>query len=149
MKYLVIFILFLGGFQTYAQSDAVLDFAEVVPQFPGGEKAMNTFINNNLVYPKQCRERGESGTVYIQIVVYKDGSIGDFKVMRKTNIALDDEALRVVKLMPNWIPGEVKGKKVNVRYMIPISFQIVEGPKTKKELREEKKREKDLLKHNK
>lgn len=106
------------------QEEAIVDFAEVDPMFPGGEVAMVNFIRENIVYPELSREMGEQGTVYVQFVVNSDGSIQDVVVLKGVSDLLDKEAVRVVKKMPKWTPGEQAGKKIRVRYQIPIKFTI-------------------------
>lgn len=104
--------------------EPIQDFVEVDPAFPGGEAAMVQFIQKNVVYPELSREMGEQGTVYVQFVVNSDGSIQDVVVLKGVSDQLDKEAVRVVKKMPHWSPGEQAGKKVRVRYQIPIKFTI-------------------------
>jgi protein TonB len=104
--------------------EPIQDFVEVDPAFPGGEAAMVQFIQKNVVYPELSREMGEQGTVYVQFVVNSDGSIQDVVVLKGVSEQLNKEAVRVVKKMPNWSPGEQAGKKVRVRYQIPIKFTI-------------------------
>jgi protein TonB len=104
--------------------EPIADFAEVEPTFPGGEGAMMTWIQENIEYPQIAVEMGEQGIVYVQFVVNKDGSIEQVKIMRGVSDALDDEAKRVVKKMPKWTPGEQAGKKVRVRYTLPIHFRL-------------------------
>lgn len=114
------------------RAEPVVDFAEVDPQFPGGDDAMAQFIQANVVYPEKSREMGEQGTVYVQFVVNADGSISDVIVLKGVSDLLDAEAMRVIKLMPNWKPGFQNGKPVRVRYQIPIAFTIDNGKKNKK-----------------
>jgi periplasmic protein TonB len=104
--------------------EPIVDFAEVEPAFPGGEAEMIRFIQQNVEYPELSREMGEQGTVYIQFVVNSDGSIQDVVVLKGVSELLDKEAMRVVKKMPPWSPGEQAGKKIRVRYQIPIKFSI-------------------------
>ena len=85
---------------------------------------MMTWIQKHIEYPQLAIEMGEQGIVYVQFVVNKDGSIEQVKVMRGVSDALDDEAKRVVKRMPKWTPGEQAGKKVRVRYTLPIHFRL-------------------------
>lgn len=105
-------------------AEPIADFAEVEPTFPGGEGAMMTWIQEHIEYPQLAVEMGEQGIVYVQFVVNKDGSIEQVKIMRGVSDALDDEAKRVVKKMPKWTPGEQAGKKVRVRYTLPIHFRL-------------------------
>lgn len=91
------------------------------PQFPGGNSALAKFIEDNLRYPE-----GEScaqGRVVISFMVERDGSLSDFKVVKSIGEPYDDEALRVAKLMPKWVPARTGGKTTVVRYNIPISFK--------------------------
>ena len=104
--------------------EPVIDFAEVEPTFPGGEGAMMTWIQENIEYPQLAVEMGEQGIVYVQFVVNKDGSIEQVKIMRGVSDSLDEEAKRVVRRMPKWTPGEQAGKKVRVRYTLPIHFRV-------------------------
>ena len=102
----------------------ILDFAEVSPEFPGGEVEMIRFIQENFEYPEIAREMGEQGTVYVQFVVNQDGSIIEEKVIKGVSSSIDKEALRVVKRMPKWKPGEQAGKPVRVRYTMPIKARL-------------------------
>ncbi len=106
------------------EAEPIVDFAEVEPAFPGGEVEMIKFIQQNVEYPELSKEMGEQGTVYVQFVVNSDGSIQDVVVLKGVSELLDKEAMRVVKKMPNWSPGEQAGKKIRVRYQIPIKFSI-------------------------
>ena len=93
-------------------------------EYPGGEEARMKFLQENLVYPKIARETGYEGKVIIDFVVEKDGSLTNFKIVKRVHPLLDQEALRVVKLMPKWIPEKRKGKAVSVKYRMPISFRF-------------------------
>jgi protein TonB len=113
-------------------NEPVLDYAEVEPEFPGGESAMIAFIQKNIVYPEYSREMGEQGVVYVQFVVNADGSISEVNTIKGVSDSLDAEAERVIRLMPNWKPGMQGGKYIRVRYTIPISFTIDNGRTKKK-----------------
>jgi len=95
---------------------------ESMPEFPGGESALENFLKNNIFYPKAARENHIQGTVYITFVVEKDGSLSDIKVLRGIGGGCDEEALRVVKLMPKWNPGKQNGKAVKVQYTLAVKF---------------------------
>ena len=105
-------------------AEPIADFAEVEPAFPGGEGAMMQWIQEHIEYPQLAVEMGEQGIVYVQFVVNKDGSIEQVKIMRGVSDALDDEAVKVVKKMPKWTPGEQAGKKVRCRFTLPIHFRL-------------------------
>lgn len=102
----------------------IYDVVGVQPEFPGGEVEMVKFIRETFEYPEIAREMGEQGTVYVEFVINNDGSIVDVKVIKGVSPSIDKEALRVVKKMPNWKPGEQAGKAVNVRYTIPIKAKL-------------------------
>ena len=113
----------------FAQSETeekvvVYEFCSQMPMFPGGENAYFRYLAENLVYPLEARGSGIQGKVYVQFVVWTDGSIRDVEVVKGVHELLDNEAIRVVKMMPNWQPGEQLGKKVPVRYRLPIKFTI-------------------------
>ncbi|UKN02155.1 energy transducer TonB [Paracrocinitomix mangrovi] len=138
MKLVISLLLALSSFYSIAQTeDFIVDFAEVDPQFPGGEDAMKNFINQNIEYPLKAQAEGEQGIVYVQFVVQKDGQIKDVKILRGVSENLDKAAAQVVKKMPKWTPGTQSGKKVSVRYTLPIHFKLNPGDqrKAKKKLR--------------
>ena len=94
------------------------------PKFPGGIKALMNYLGKNTHYPAKARKEGKQGTVYLAFVINKDGSVSDVKVLKGVSPEIDAEAVRVVKNMPKWIPGEQKGKKVRVAFHIPIKFSL-------------------------
>jgi TonB family protein len=108
-------------------NDSVFEFTEVKPEFPGGDKALRLFVQTNVRYPIEAHKKGIQGRVVVQFVVGKDGSITDAHIVRSAAPVLDDEALRVVKAMPKWIPGMQQGQPVSVRYTHPFTFRIEKG----------------------
>ena len=107
-----------------AANDKVLEKAEVMPEFPGGEQAMMDYVSKNVVYPNEAQEKGISGRVLVSFVIEKDGSISEAKVVKGIGGGCDEEAVRVVKAMPKWKPGKDKGKPVRVSYMMPFTFKL-------------------------
>ena len=105
-------------------TDKVLEKAEVMPEFPGGEQAMMKFVAENVQYPEEAKEKEISGRVLVGFIVEKDGSIADVKVVKGIGGGCDEEAVRVVKAMPKWKPGMDKGKPVRVHYMLPLIFKL-------------------------
>lgn len=103
------------------------DFADTEPQFPGGELEMMKFIVEHTQYPEIPREMGVQGIVYVGFIVNTDGTIVEVDSRNELNKELEAEAERVIKLMPKWTPGEQAGKKVRVRYVVPINFIIKNG----------------------
>lgn len=106
----------------------VYETVEQMPEFPGGVVEMTKFLQRNIQYPANAAKNEVEGRVILQFVVEKDGQIGDVKVVRSVDPELDAEAMRVVKSMPNFIPGRQDGKPVAVLYTIPISFKLQSKP---------------------
>ena len=102
----------------------IVDFPDVDAGFPGGAAAMMKWINDNISYPETSIEMNEQGRVFLQFVVEKDGTITNVKVDRGVSLDLDKEAKRVIRNMPNWIPGEIGGRAVRARCRLPINFQL-------------------------
>jgi protein TonB len=92
--------------------------------YPGGEAARQQFLKENVKYPDTARAAKIEGTVYVTFVIERDGSISDVKVLRGIGGGCDEEAIRVVKLMPNWIPGKQRGKAVRNQFNMPINFVL-------------------------
>jgi protein TonB len=100
----------------------VYQFVEVMPEYSGGEEKLRKFITDNLVYPKEAKEKGIKGTVYLKFIVEKDGSISDVEVVRGIGGGCDEEAIRIIKMMPKWKPGNQGGESVAVKFTIPVKF---------------------------
>lgn len=105
-------------------SEAPFITFERMPQFPGGEDALFKFIAANLKYPDTAIEAGIGGVVYVSFLVEQDGAIGEAKVLRGIGGGCDEEALRVVQLMPKWEPGVQRGEPVRVQYNLPLRFEL-------------------------
>lgn len=97
---------------------------EDLPTFPGGKAALAKFIAKNMKYPDDALRAGKSGTVYINIRINEKGEIEEAQVKKSVFPSLDKEALRVVKAMPNWIPGKQDGKPVSCDVVLPIEFKL-------------------------
>ncbi|OUJ73260.1 energy transducer TonB [Hymenobacter crusticola] len=97
--------------------------AEEMPTFPGGDQAFLQFIKAKVHYPDEALQRNLSGKVYIGFVVDEEGRILDPKVVRGLGAGLDQEALRLVRIMPWWRPGRVNGRPVRVAYTLPVVFR--------------------------
>lgn len=123
----------------------VATIVEDMPQFKGGTNQLFLYLKNNLVYPKAASKMGISGTVYVNFTVDKDGSLKNVNVIKEVDPLLDKEAVRVVKSMPNWIPGKQKGKAVKVSYNLPVSFKLADGDKISKYPPEKIKQYKDSV----
>ena len=125
------FILFLGlATLTYAQkkvspspkhqSTAVY----IKPEFPGGEAALKAFFSGNLHYPPAAIEAHVMGRVIVRFFVNEQGKISDALVIRGIGTGCDEEALRLVKAMPDWKPGSFNGNTVGGLFSLPVYFNI-------------------------
>ncbi|MBO9614539.1 MAG: TonB family protein [Dyadobacter sp.] len=98
---------------------------QIQPEFQGGIKEFYKFLGMNIKYPIDAARRGVAGRVMLSFVVCEDGSMCEYKVENRVGYGLDEEALRVAKLMNGkWNPGEMRGQKVRVKYNVPINFQL-------------------------
>jgi protein TonB len=95
-----------------------------MPEYPGGTGAMLDFLGKNLKYPNEARDKNISGKVIVKFVVDKEGNIQDATIVRGIGAGCDEEALRVVRKMPRWKPGNQNGKAVNVFFQLPVSFVL-------------------------
>lgn len=103
----------------------VFTFVEHMPVFPGGEHALHQYLRDHLQYPEEARDSGIEGTVVVQFIVDTDGTIYDVKAVGyPRGGGLEKEAVRLVKNMPKWIPGEQNRKKVKVQYSLPVRFEL-------------------------
>ena len=110
-------------------SDSVFTIAEQMPTFPGGDYAMLNFIRENLRYP-EIVQGAIYGRVTLSFIVEKDGTITHIEVIRTPVKEFADEALRVVKTMPKWKPGKMRGIPVRVKYILPVSFRNIDYRET-------------------
>lgn len=95
-----------------------------LPQFPGGMEAFTNFLRKNLVYPPFEQQMGIPGQARVQFVIDEQGEIESVQIVSGTRKNFSDEALRVAKKIPRWVPGEQFGKKVKCRYEVPINFRM-------------------------
>lgn len=102
----------------------VYDEVEQMPEYPGGMPAMIEFLQTNIKYPEDALKQKVEGRVMVQFVVETDGSISDVHVAKQVFPSLDAEAIRVVQVMPKWVPGRENGKVVRVKYNLPIVFRM-------------------------
>lgn len=105
-----------------AQSGAGV-YVDEMPQYPGGQNALMEYLFKSVVVPEKAKQKNISGTVYINFIVSSKGKILFPYVIRGIGYGCDEEALRVIKKMPAWKPGKLKGKPVLVRYSLPVKFR--------------------------
>lgn len=104
--------------------EPVFTVVEDMPKFPGGDQALLTYIAENVKYPIETQKAGVQGRVIVACIITKEGKIDDVKVVRGVSAELDKEAVRVIGSMPTWTPGKQRGKTVNVKYTIPVTFRL-------------------------
>lgn len=109
---------------TQVAPEEVLSSVEQMPEFPGGEEELIAYIFKRLKYPAIAQENGVQGTVVLKFVVTKTGAIGEVQVVRSLDTACDKEAVRVVKLLPNFIPGKQNGTNVSVWFTLPVKYKL-------------------------
>ena len=102
----------------------IFRIVEEMPSFPGGDEPRVKFLRDNITYPQMAKENNIQGTVYITFVVDSKGHVTDVKILRGIGGGCDEEAIRVVKLMPPWNPGKQNGKSVRVQFNMPIRFTL-------------------------
>lgn len=104
--------------------NTVFESVEQMPMFPGGQEELLRYVASHLKYPTMAAENNIQGRVVVKFVVTKNGSIGEVQVLRPRDPDLDKEAVRVVKSLPNFIPGKMNGQPVNVWFTLPVNFKL-------------------------
>jgi len=111
-----------------AQSETITDSiyikADEMPQFPGGEEALVRHISSNLSYPRIAIEAGVQGRVVARFVVGATGLVRDIEIMRSLHPECDKEVIRVINLIPQWIPGKMGNENVSVYFTLPVIFRL-------------------------
>ena len=114
-----------GGTSAPVEEEAkVYNVVEQMPSFPGGEAALLKYVNTHIKYPAIAQEQEISGVVVLRFVVKEDGSVGEVIVQKSLEKHCDEEAVRVVKSLPRFIPGKQQGKAVRVWYTLPVRYVI-------------------------
>jgi len=144
----------LEGQEVYNNDDPIFEVTEEPAQYPGGQAALMQYVAQNIRYPKIATENGVQGRVLVQFVIEKDGSLSNFAVVKKSGDiitknaqsgitvnaqgsateenkvpqeafdALNAEALRVLRGMPNWTPAKQRGQTVRMKYTLPVTFRL-------------------------
>ena len=110
--------------------DGVYDRVEEMPRFADNRDPME-WIAMNMRYPEKAKQQRQEGRVMVRFIVTDDGSISRAMVIRSACTLLDNEALRLIRTMPKWIPGKINGHAVAVRYTLPVVFKLDNGQKLK------------------
>ena len=125
-------------------NDTIYDVVDQMPEYPGGMEMLMKYVAENVKYPEAAKEKNISGRVFVQFVIEKDGSVNEVKVLNSIGGGCDEEAVRVVKAMPNWKPGIKDGKPVRVRYNMPFNFKLDDAQPTKTDKKSVKNDKKDV-----
>jgi len=133
MKMIILFLFVFISFHIWAQQNTTREGCnfqyDEMPQYPGGELEMRKFIEQNVRYPKEAKDKGIFGKVYVRFVLKSDGEINQVLIARSVDPLLDAEALRVVKLFPRWIPVKQDENPNTIWYTIPFNFVIDKNEK--------------------
>lgn len=113
------------------QEEQVYTVVQEMPEFKGGREKLFSYLVENIKYPEEAKKKGTQGTVFVTFVITKTGKVENVSILRGVDPLLDKEALRVVKMMPDWNPGKEKGKQVNVQFNLPIKFSLDDNAKKK------------------
>ena len=124
-------IIFCSIFTISAQenntNDSVYSFVDKQAEFTGGEKELVRWVNQHINYPFFAMENGIQGKVLVKFTIEKDGSISDITVVKSVHKSLDDEAIRLVKLMPKWQPATNNEEVVRSNFTMPFTFVLKDG----------------------
>ncbi len=107
-----------------AEDSKVMAVVETLPEYPGGSVAMKAYLEKNLIYPKLAKEASLEGVVIVSFIVKKDGSIANIKILKSLGKGCDEEAIRLIKTMPKWIPGKQNGKAKESKMTLQIRFAL-------------------------
>lgn len=112
--------------ETGDKASDVFTAVEQMPQYPGGMEVLSAYLSENIIYPEAAKDQSIQGKVFVNFIVDTDGSVDDVKVLRGIGGGCDEEAIRVITAMPEWIPGKQRGETVKVSYSLPIKFVLDE-----------------------
>lgn len=110
--------------QLVVDSVYTIETVDVKPEFVGGTPALISFLSEKLVYPTNAKSRRIEGQIFMSFIVEKNGELSTVRVTESVYPQLDEEAYRLVKIMPAWIPAEKNGVKVRVKVKLPITFKL-------------------------
>ena len=101
------------------------NYSEVLPEYKGGQDALQSYISNNIEYPQDAIDNNTEGTVNVQFIVDENGKVSNVRTVgNKIGYGLEEEAVKVVSQMPEWKPGQVKGKYVKTWRTLPITYKL-------------------------
>ncbi len=106
------------------EEDKISENADIAPEFPGGQRALMRFLYYSMKYPEVARKQKIQGRVVCSFVIEKNGSVSEIKVEKGVYIFLDEEAIRVLKSMPEWKSGMKDGKPIRTKIVLPFDFKL-------------------------
>jgi protein TonB len=106
------------------EEEKIFTIVDEMPVFPGGEEKLFAFLRSNIVYPPVARENGVQGRVAVNFIVDRNGKISEARILKGIGSGCDEEALRVIHMMPDWKPGKQNGRPVIVSYYLPVDFRL-------------------------
>jgi protein TonB len=130
------FTLIMGYYSSFTFGQTIMDTSEVkmqepiytlvdeMPRYPNGEKALRDTFAKYIQYPEYEKENKIKGTVIVGFIVTEMGAIENLEIKKGVSEGLDAEALRLIRMIPSFIPGKQQGKPVNVAYVLPILFKL-------------------------
>lgn len=107
--------------------DEIFTVVEVPPSFPGGMSRLGDYIRQNLRYPEAAINAKIEGKAFVSFIVMKNGSVQDVQVLKGLGYGTNEEAVRLIQTMPNWIPGKQSGRSVNVKYNLVVPFTLADA----------------------
>lgn len=119
------------GQTSETNGEMIFTVVEKSPEFPGGIEAMYKFLGENIKYPEAAAKANVQGRVFLNFIITSEGEIKDITILKGLGFGADEESIRVISKMPRWNPGMQSGRAVNVRYNLPISFQLGDGKEIK------------------
>lgn len=105
-----------------SSDNTVFTIVEKQPEFPGGFQALRNYLIKNVQYPPAANAAKVSGRVVVSFIVERDGHLTDPTVLKGLGFGCDEEAIRLINLMPRWTPGTQSGKPIRVKYNLPVLF---------------------------
>ncbi|MDR1517417.1 MAG: energy transducer TonB [Dysgonamonadaceae bacterium] len=112
----------------FIENNDIYSIVDQMPQYPAGEAELSKFLAEKISYPRDALQEGIQGSILCSFIVAQDGKISNIEIVKGLSPSLDNEAIRVLSVMPRWTPGSNNGEKVNVKCLLPIVFTIDEEP---------------------
>jgi hypothetical protein len=108
--------------KTDSMDNILVQFPDTFPEFPGGVDELMKFVKQNIVYPKEAQKKGIEDHFFAVLTIEVDGSVSEIELINKIGYGCEEEALRVLFMMPKWKPGQVNGENVRTLFTIPVRF---------------------------